>query len=117
MRSVLVLDDDLHIAELIRVVLEDAGYDVHVAMSEHDLPARSFDCIVTDLMTVTVYRDEDARDWILSVGDRFPGVPVIVMTAHPQAREVGDALGARSVIMKPFDVEQIIAAVREATGS
>lgn len=111
----LVLDDDVHIAELARVVLEDAGYTVRVCTSMTDVPAGAFDCVLTDLMSVSVYRYEDARDWILRLADRFPSVPVIVITAHPEAAGDGDALGARAVIMKPFDIDRLTAAVREAT--
>lgn len=115
MRSVLVLDDDVTIAELMRVVLSDAGYDVRVSMDPQDLPEGRFDCIVTDLMSVGLYRPEDARDWILRVGDRFPNVPVIVVTAHPEAADDAAALGAAAVIMKPFDVDRIVQVVRELT--
>ena len=115
-KHVLVLDDDVHIAELVRVVLEDAGYAVRVGTRIDDVPDGSFDCVLTDLMSVAVYRYDDARDWILRLADRFPNVPVIVMTAHPEASKHGAALGARHVIIKPFDVDQIAAAVREATG-
>jgi two-component system chemotaxis response regulator CheY len=112
MRSVLVLDDDVHIAELVRVVLEDAGYQVHVS-TDGEMPSMTADCIVTDLMSVRVYTRDGARDWVLRLADRFPNVPVIVVTAHAEAARDGEALGARAVIMKPFDVEQLMAAVRE----
>ena len=115
MRSVLVLDDDVTIAELMRVVLTDAGYEVRVAMDARALPDGRFDCIVSDLMSVAVYSYEDARDWILRVADRFPRVPVIVVTAHPEAAKDAAALGAAAVIMKPFDVDRILQAVREVT--
>lgn len=116
MRSVLVLDDDVTIAELLRVVLTEAGYDVRVGISERDLPHGRFDCIVTDLMSVGAYSVEDARDWILRLADRFPAVPVIVVTAHPEAAKDAAALGAAAVIMKPFDVDQITHALREVAG-
>jgi CheY-like chemotaxis protein len=108
---VLVLDDDLPIAELIRVVLEDAGMRVTVRTSSDELPAGPFDRIVTDLLTMTVYDFADARDWILRLADRYPGVPVIVASAHQQAVRDGEALGVRRVLMKPFDVDQLVAAV------
>ena len=115
MTRVLVIDDDIGTAELMRVVLDDAGFDVTVAMTTRDIPTQKFDCIVSDLMSVQVYTYEDARDWLLRLADRFPGIPVIVVTAHLEARRDQAALGARRVIMKPFDVDLIPAAVREAT--
>jgi DNA-binding NtrC family response regulator len=109
---VLVIDDDVTLAELLRVLLEDAGYQV-VISDGSDIPAGAFDCVMTDLVGVTVYSSEDARDWLLRVADRLPGVPVIVVTAHTEARD-DPSLGAQHVIMKPFDVDRIPAAIREA---
>jgi DNA-binding NtrC family response regulator len=108
---VLVLDDDVPIAELMRVVLEDAGMQVTVRTSSDELPAGPFDRVVTDLLTVPAYDRDDARDWILRLTDRYPGVPVIVVTAHPEAARDGEALGVRRVLIKPFDVDHFLAAV------
>ena len=112
-----MLDDDQTIAELMRVVLEEAGYDVSVCVETALVPRGRFDCVVTDLMSVSVYSVEDARHWLLSLADRLPGVPTIVVTAHPEARDDQEALGAREVIIKPFDVEQIAASVARAVTS
>lgn len=117
MRRVLVLDDDQSIAELMRVVLEDAGYAVTVSVEPAAIPSGPFDCIVTDLMSVSVYAVDNARDWLLRLGDRFPGVPVIVVTAHVEARDDREALGAQQVVIKPFDVDQIADAVRRTITS
>ena len=77
MTRVLVIDDDIGTAELMRVVLGDAGFDVTVAMTTRDIPTQKFDCIVSDLMSVQVYTYEDARDWhahpgTLSAGAGLP---------------------------------------------
>jgi DNA-binding NtrC family response regulator len=112
-KAVLVLDDDVDVAELMRVVLEDANFRVFVANRPSDIPSERFDCIVTDLEGVEVYTYDDARDWLLRLADRFPRTPVVLATAHVQAREDADRLGAR-VLAKPFDVEDLVAVVREA---
>lgn len=114
MRSILVLEDDITIADLVRAVLEDAGYRVDVATSAREIPTGEYACVLSDLMTVSAYRFEDARDWILRVGDRLPGVPIVVLTAHAEAARDGPALGARAIVTKPFDVETLTTAVREA---
>ena len=114
MIRILVIDDDVSHAELMRVVLEDASFSVAVASAPADLPNGRFDCVVTDLVTVGMYSVEDARDWILSLRDRYPGVPVIVTSAHPEARADEERLGAR-VIVKPFDVDVLTETVRSLT--
>lgn len=111
---ILVIDDDVSNTELMRVVLEDASFAVVTAHKPHDLPSERFDCVVTDLVTVGAYTFEDARDWVLSLRDRYPAVPVIITTAHPEAREDAERLGAR-VIVKPFEIDTLAHAVRELT--
>jgi DNA-binding NtrC family response regulator len=111
------LDDDETIAELMRVVLEDAGYEVTLSVDPAVIPNGRFDCVVTDLMSLTAYSVRGAREWVLRLAGRFPGVPVIVVTAHAAAREDQPALGAREVIVKPFDVDQIADAVRRTITS
>jgi CheY-like chemotaxis protein len=109
---ILVIDDDVTHTELMRVVLEDAAFDVVTAHGPRDLPGGPFDCVVTDLVTVGMYSFADARDWILSLGDRYPSTPIIVTSAHPEARDDEERLGVR-VIIKPFDVDALARAVRE----
>ena len=115
MTRALVIDDDVASAELLRVILDDAGLDVTVAADEHEIPTAMFDIIVTDLLTVSVYTVADARDWILRIADRFPLVPILVVTAHVEARHDSAALGAKKVMLKPFDVDALARAVRELT--
>jgi DNA-binding response OmpR family regulator len=111
---VLVIDDDVSNTELMRVVLEDVSFAVVTAHDPHDLPSERFDCAVSDLVTVGTYSFEDARDWVLSLRDRYSSVPVIVATAHAEARDDAERLDAR-VIVKPFEIEGLAEAVREVT--
>ena len=113
----LVLDDDQSIAELMRVVLEDEGHAVTVSVESSPMPNGTFDCVVTDLMSVGVYSIGDARDWLLRIADRFPRIPIIVVTAHAEARDDQQAIGAREIIIKPFDVDRIAEAVRRTVTS
>ncbi len=112
---VLVIDDDASTAELLRVVLEDADHHVTLALSDTDLPAGPFDCVVADLMARSGYTYEAAQLWLRRLAERFPGTPVVLVTAHPGATADRARLQARAVIMKPFDVDQLVAAVRAVT--
>jgi len=114
---VLVLDDDVVLADLMRIVLEEAGYEVVAATSADALPAGSVDCVVTDLVTVTVYTLAAAQAWLARLEAAYTGVPLIVVTGHVQASRDAAALGVRLVIMKPFDLDRLTAAVAVAVTS
>lgn len=116
MTRVLVLDDDASTAELMRLVLEDAAFSVTVAESADPLPPGPFDCVVSDLMGTTVYSVESAEAWLRRLGQRYSGAPVILVSAHPEIASDRDRLAARRVIVKPFDVDELVSAVRDAAG-
>ena len=115
MTRVLVLDDDAASAELMRLVLEDAGYTTCVRGDARDLPGGRAECLVTDLVGVTPYSLEGARQLVAGLRDRYPGVPIVVVTAHAAAERDADRLGSERVIIKPFDIDQLLAAIEAAT--
>lgn len=116
MTRVLVLDDDVSTAELLRVVLEDAAFSVTVATSPEPLPPGPFDCVVTDLMSTTVYSVDAAQAWLGRLERRYPGTALILVSAHPEVAADRARLAARQVVVKPFDVDQLVGAVRDAAG-
>lgn len=113
-KRVLAIDDDPTVAELLRVVLEDAGYAVTVA-SAVDEASGAFDCVVTDLQGLRAYDLMSAREVVQRLERRFAGTPIVVATAHHQAQRDAAALGPWRVVLKPFDVDQLVGAVRDAT--
>lgn len=115
MGRVLVVEDDAAIAELMRSVLEDGGHTAILASDVGSLPDGPVDCVVTDLVDLTVYSSDAARGWILRLRQRYTNAPIILVTAHPDAGRDGDRLGVQRVIMKPFDVELLYAAVKAVT--
>lgn len=114
MPSVLVVDDDPAILELLTDILGPEGFEVETALSgvAAVLLARSgrFDAILMDIMMPRLNGVEALRT-IKSVA---PQTPVIMMTAHKghelekQARE----LGAAAVLWKPFDLDELLALLR-----
>lgn len=110
-----MIDDDVTLAELMRIVLEDAGHEVSVSSGPGDLPSGQYEAVLTDLVTLTVYDLDRTRAWVRWLADRYPGTPVIVVTAHAQARDDQGAFGAASVVIKPFDVDELLGAVRAVT--
>jgi DNA-binding response OmpR family regulator len=114
MITILVLDDDQVILDLLQTVLTDAGYDTVVAPGLHAVPPdTNAEVVITDLVPLKAYRRETALDWIASLRARFAGAPVLVVTAHVDAMAEADMLGANAIIAKPFDVEVLLAKLDE----
>jgi DNA-binding response OmpR family regulator len=117
MGTIMVLDDDPVILDLLRTVLSDAG---HTTLSASRLDAvpigATADLVIIDLIPLKHYRREAALEWVTSVRTRFSGAPLFVVTAHAPAVAEPDRLGADAILSKPFDVEDLLAKVDELLG-
>jgi DNA-binding response OmpR family regulator len=114
MTTILVLDDDQVILDLLQTVLTDAGYKALVAPGlQLVAPGAKPDVVITDLVPLKAYRRDAALEWVASLRARFGGSPLVIVTAHSPAVAESDMLGADAVIAKPFDVEVLLATLEE----
>jgi DNA-binding response OmpR family regulator len=110
--SVLVVDDERKIRELVRPYLERAGYAVLLAdcgQGALETAARAApDLVVLDLMLPDLPGEEVARS-LREVSD----VPIIMLTAKAseEDRVAGLRLGADDYLVKPFSPRELAARV------
>ena len=114
-RRVLVAEDDLEMRQVVREVLEAAGFEVHEASSGVALLAQlaedgDFDLIVTDVRMPWISGEHVVR---MARRAGF-AMPVLIMTAY--ADEALEAMldGVPDVILleKPFDLQELVEAAR-----
>ena len=113
-RTVLLIEDDLDIAEAMLDVLMDEGYEVaHAANGRealallHSQPEPSV--ILLDLMMPEMdgaqFREEQMRD------PKLAQIPVIVLSADRKIAEKARELGVHTFLVKPLGPEQLLAMV------
>ncbi|MFP5350659.1 MAG: sigma-54-dependent transcriptional regulator [Gammaproteobacteria bacterium] len=115
-RTVLVVDDEQNMQAVMRMVLEEAGYEVLLADSgEAALPHMqnpNLDVVLTDLKMPGMGGEALVR----RCRKELPNVPVIIATAHgtisSAVRSIRD--GAADYLTKPFEPEQLEIAVHNA---
>jgi two-component system, OmpR family, response regulator ResD len=112
--SVLVVDDEPTIAEIVARYLERAGYDARVA---HDGPAalaaweeRAADLVVLDLM-LPGYDGLEVMRRIRSFERDRTGIILLTARDKESDRIVGLRLGADDYVVKPFSVAELVARV------
>ena len=119
-QSVLVVEDEEDIMEVIRFNLEKEGYEVHQALSgekalqviENNLPS----LVLLDLMLPGINGLDLCR--IFKQNDRTKAIPVIMLTAKSEDADIvaGLEMGAEDYITKPFSPRVLLARVRTVLG-
>ncbi len=108
--SVLVVDDDAAVRELLTVLLTDEGYPVRSAGDAYEaMDAVGLDppgLLLVDLMMPGVSGAEFLTR--LRRDSRWAALPVILISAHPRLRDLAQDLGACAALAKPFDVTQLL---------
>lgn len=115
-KTILVVDDEEHILELIKFNLETEGYNVllcdngeaSISMIENN----EVDLVVLDLMLPGISGIEVCKR--LKKMEAFETLPVIMLTAKGEEtdRILGLELGADDYITKPFSVRELIARIK-----
>lgn len=119
MGNVLVVEDDLAAAGVLKLCLELAGYSVHavreIAEAEEALDAHRYEAVVLDLALT----DGTGYDLLRHVRqDRRSSVPVIIVSGMRQRDSIlrALALGADDYLRKPFSPRELVARVDRLTG-
>ena len=112
--TVLICDDEPSLRELIRISL-DGPYrfvEAHDGESSLEIARRERpDVVILDVMMPRRSGLEVLSQ--LRQDEELADIPVIVLTAQPATREPALREGADVVMVKPFEPEQIAAAVEE----
>lgn len=112
MKHILIIDDDIHIGNMIDEALVKEGYQVSRAYSGTEalyaLSALKPDLILLDLMLPGLSGEE--------VLPQIKGVPVIVVSAKIDVNDKVDLLlgGAADYITKPFEMKELLARITVA---
>ncbi len=113
-KRVLIVEDDAHIAELLRMHLRDEGYAVTHAADGHsglrELERGSWDALILDLMLPGIDGLEICRR--ARAMTRY--TPIIITSARSSEvhRILGLELGADDYLAKPFSVLELVARVK-----
>lgn len=114
---ILLIEDDESIREIVRDALTGEGFVVREAIHGADaleiLGGFRPHLIILDLMMPVM------DGWTFRAHQRARGmathVPLLVLSASRRAAETRAALGAAAVVIKPFDLDDLVITVRRIT--
>lgn len=111
-QTILVVEDELKIAEVIVSYLENSGYKAVVAASGEEALEKVSKChpilVILDLMLPGISGEQVCETIRMS-----SSVPIIMLTAKSDEEQIikGLAIGADDYVTKPFSPRQLIARV------
>ena len=114
--SVLVVDDDPEMRELVLDVLRNDGYEVAVAQDGADavqaLRGQIFDVVLTDKNLP----GPSGLDLLPELRRACPGARIVMMTAFGDVPSYVEAFekGAAEYLFKPFRIEELKASLQKA---
>lgn len=114
MKKILVIEDDLDIARLLRIHLEDLGHEVHHAATGNEglemALGDNFALVVLDIMLPGM----DGFDVCKRIRSENQHLPILVLSARDDEVDkiVGLELGADAYMTKPFSVREFSARVK-----
>ena len=109
--SVLVVDDEPTIGEVVSTYLERAGYETRLAADGYEaleaVAQRRPDLIVLDLMLPGI----DGLEVMRRVRDRSTAIILLTAKGEESDRVIGLRLGADDYVVKPFSPAELVARV------
>jgi len=112
--KLLLVEDDPMVGGLLKTALSEAGYGVELCENaecgELALRLQAFDAVVLDLGLP----DKSGLDVLKSLRRAQSEVPVLILSARfaPPDRVLGLDLGADDYMVKPFDLDELLARLR-----
>ena len=111
--KILVVDDDEHICELIRLYFEKEGFAVNIA-NDGNKAIESFKSATPDVVILDIMLP-GADGWqVCREIRRISQVPIIMLSAKGETfdKVLGLELGADDYMVKPFETKELIARVK-----
>ena len=113
--SILVVDDELLIRDLLYDFFSGQGWQISVAENGEKalniLHDKSIDLVLTDIKMPEM----DGLTLTSRMKEKFPSIPVVVMTGYPSVDTAIQAIRSKvaDYIVKPFNINQLYKVIEE----
>lgn len=118
MKRILVIDDDVQFRQMLRQMLERAGYEVLEAANGkkgiESYRSEPADLIITDI----IMPEKEGIETILELKRDFPDVKIIAISGGGRLTPAGyldaaQALGVMQIFTKPFNNKEMLEAIEK----
>ena len=113
--SILIVDDDASILQLLEARLSKAGFQVwtatHGKQALQKLTEHSVDLVLSDVKMPGL----SGKELLQEVTEKWPGIPVVLLTAYGDVQDAVSSMhqGAADYITKPFDGPELVERIKK----
>jgi len=109
-KKLLIIEDDADILSILDLIFKQEGY--HVILSEsgaeaEEIPVIKPDLVLLDLRLTSYGREGETICAKIKSQAATRHIPVILLSAEMDIREICEECGANDYLSKPFDIEQL----------
>jgi DNA-binding response OmpR family regulator len=113
LHKILVVDDDPDISMMLKLMLEYKGYSVMILEKAEEtlrvLQESTVSMVIIDMLLSGVSGTDICTE--IRQNPKTAGYPVLMISAHPNAREICLKAGANDFISKPFDMHDLLSKI------
>lgn len=117
-KSILIVDDEFGLADIVSEMLAELGYDVSIAINGRlgldKLAANKIDLVILDVMMPVMNGPDMLR--AMRQDARLRGIPVVMMTAAPEAIPRDHPPLFQATLKKPFSPTQLFTTLQKLLG-
>lgn len=109
-KKILICDDDEGILDMLEMIFEDTPYDIIPEQNSLNIKniveKHSPDLILLDLWMPVLSGDQVLK--ALRMDPLTAHIPVIIISASREGKQIAEGAGASGFIAKPFDFDEIM---------
>ena len=116
-KTMLVVDDSRFVFEEMKHLLENTGYEIAGYASSGEEALQVYPKLLPDLVTMDIIMPGmdglEASEHLLQ---KYPQAKILIVSslAYDETMDKAKEIGAKGFVFKPFDREQLVAALDEA---
>ena len=109
-KKILIVDDELDILQVLKVILEEEGYEVEATDKGEQVERLPMDDLPDLILLDVLLSGKDGREIVkcLRARQETRSIPIVMISAHPDARETALACGANAFLAKPFEIDDLL---------
>ena len=113
MSTILVVDDEQPVCDMIKDMLEPAGYTITATQSANEAISLFNECPLDMIITDMVMPEKTGIDLIMKIREKSPDVKILAISGGGGINgrfdylAVAELVGAESILKKPFTMGQL----------